>query len=281
MQVVNGQTLEKDDETKRQHFDFEDDFNAGDDESVTFDDFETMSYTSSEKIEEERRKEEEVRRAEEEQRRKEEVRRAEEEQRKYAVGALIAIVIKADGHVANKELKLTRGYLKKYVNDREYKYTWMRLNGCLKSKNDRELFEYSCKAVNDNMGYYEKLALTEMLIDIARLGNIIRPSEWKVLNDVMERFGIEKRDISYFSRKYLAVLDGGTDNGGEIVLSPYSILGIGTDATAEEIQSAHLELMDKYNPDAVSDSSMKQVLIEKSTEIVSAYETLMSDKNQQ
>ncbi|MCR5567674.1 MAG: hypothetical protein K6G31_00190 [Paludibacteraceae bacterium] len=65
LQVVNGQTLEKVDETKRQHFDFEDDFNAGDDELVTFDDFETMSYTSSEKIEEERRKEE-VRRAEEE-----------------------------------------------------------------------------------------------------------------------------------------------------------------------------------------------------------------------
>lgn len=84
LQVVNGQTLEKDDETKRQHFDFEDDFNAGDDESVTFDDFETMSYTSSEKIEEERRKEE-ARRAEEEQRRKEEVRRAEEERRKEEV----------------------------------------------------------------------------------------------------------------------------------------------------------------------------------------------------
>lgn len=325
LQVVNEQDADEDCDTSYNHFGEEEDFSASPDEMVSFDDFETISFTSKEKKEEERRRiaeklrkiadeergiaeeycrkeekrrliaaklrkvaEEECRRTEcERQRKKEaELHRVEEERCRIkeegrrvfipnTIAGLMALLVRADGRVVKKELKHTENYLKGHV--KFWKYTWRKLNHCLKLKDVQMLFEKSCKDADAYMFYYEKLALIEQLVDIARFDNDIRPSEWEVLNVVMEGLGLEKGDISYFSRKYQALRICGAGNGSKTVLSPYNVLGIETDASAEDICSALVELMDKYNPDVAIDCNLIQTLEEKLKEIVSAFEALLQD----
>lgn len=323
LQVVNEQEAVEDSDMVHSHYGAEEEINASQDESVSFDDFETIDYTSSEKKEEARRAEEERRKEEKHQRiaeklrklaeelfrveekrrriKEEELRSAEEERCRIkeeklrrveeercrikeegrrvflpnTIAGLIALLIRADGHVVKKEMSHTENYLKCHTV--LWKYTWRKTKKYLKLKDVQMLLEKSCKDVDAYMFYHEKLALIELLVDIARFDTVIRPSEWEVLNVVMEGLGLEKGDISYFSRKYQALRICGAGNGSKAVLSPYNVLGIETDASAEDICSALVELMDKYNPDVAIDCNLIQTLEEKLKEIVSAFETLMHD----
>ncbi len=55
---------------------------------------------------------------------------------------------------------------------------------------------------------------------------------------------------------------------------PYKVLGISTNATAEEIRAAYLTLVKKYHPDKYTDPDMKELANEKLKEINEAYDKL-------
>lgn len=59
---------------------------------------------------------------------------------------------------------------------------------------------------------------------------------------------------------------------------PYSILGIRTDATDEEVKQAYRELARKYHPDRYRDSDLADLASEKMKEINAAYEQIQKER---
>ncbi|MFO7752485.1 MAG: DnaJ domain-containing protein [Desulfobacteraceae bacterium] len=61
---------------------------------------------------------------------------------------------------------------------------------------------------------------------------------------------------------------------------PYEILGVGRDATREEIQSAYKEKVKQYHPDRVSSlgEELQEMANRKFVEIKDAYDTLMKQR---
>ena len=63
------------------------------------------------------------------------------------------------------------------------------------------------------------------------------------------------------------------------VKDPYSILGVGRDATDEEIKSVYRELARKYHPDNYSeDNPLKDLASEKMQEINAAYDEIQKER---
>ena len=61
---------------------------------------------------------------------------------------------------------------------------------------------------------------------------------------------------------------------------PYEILGIGRDATEDEIKTAYRELAKKYHPDNFSENPLSDLAQEKMQEINTAYDAVMNDRKQ-
>ena len=59
---------------------------------------------------------------------------------------------------------------------------------------------------------------------------------------------------------------------------PYTVLGVGRDATDDEIKAAYRELAKKYHPDNYSDSPLSDLASEKMKEINEAYDQIMNER---
>lgn len=59
---------------------------------------------------------------------------------------------------------------------------------------------------------------------------------------------------------------------------PYAVLGVGKDATDEQIKSAYRELARKYHPDNYADNPLSDLAGEKMKEINDAYDAIMNSR---
>ena len=59
---------------------------------------------------------------------------------------------------------------------------------------------------------------------------------------------------------------------------PYSVLGVGKNASEEEIKDAYRELARKYHPDNYSDNPLSDLAAEKMKEINDAYDEIMNSR---
>jgi len=62
---------------------------------------------------------------------------------------------------------------------------------------------------------------------------------------------------------------------------PYSILGVNTNASDEEIKKAYKEMARKYHPDNYADNPLSDLANDKMKEINEAYDTIMSQRSAQ
>ncbi len=60
---------------------------------------------------------------------------------------------------------------------------------------------------------------------------------------------------------------------------PYEVLGIGRDATDDQIRSAYRELVKKYHPDKYQGNPLADLAEEKLREVNEAYEQIMNERN--
>ncbi len=59
---------------------------------------------------------------------------------------------------------------------------------------------------------------------------------------------------------------------------PYSVLGVGKNATDDEIKAAYRELARKYHPDNYTDNPLSDLASEKMQEINNAYDEIMAER---
>lgn len=222
-------------------------------------------------------------------------RQSQETQRKRrnsGIAGIVSLIMKADGITSRGEMKAAKNYLRSHYSSSDYKEIREALETNMRINNPK-FVKQACTWLTANMSYAERLGFTEFLFDIARLSKGIDVGEWRLLNDIMKRIGLEDEDIEYLSRKYSRNYNKkenkeakdakeesntnelSTEVQSESTSDPYlRILGLEGEATPDEIQSAYYKLAKKYHPDTVQDEEMKQVLTEKFKEINLAYNAL-------
>ena len=65
----------------------------------------------------------------------------------------------------------------------------------------------------------------------------------------------------------------------EIIMNPYEVLGISSNADLEEIKKAYRELSRKYHPDSYAGNPLASLAEEKFKQVQEAYDAIMKEKN--
>lgn len=179
---------------------------------------------------------------------------------------LTAAVMKADGKVMKAELEFVKQYLLRSFGQEAATDAVRMLRDILKQ--DIPVSEVS-KQIGQNLDYSSRLQLLHYLFGISSADGSTQLSEVEVIKDIAFYMGISTSDFNsiksmFYSDTHVA----------------YSILGIGPDATNEEIKKAYRKMAVEYHPDKVSylGEDVQKSAKEKFQKINEAYESLKKER---
>lgn len=179
---------------------------------------------------------------------------------------LIAEVMRADGSILKSELN----YVKKYFNE---KFGEQKTSEALKIlkvllKKDIPLYDVS-RQIQANLDYYSRLQLMHFLFGLANADGFIHPNELSIIEVIYKGMGISDSDYNSIKAMFIQTEE-----------SPYEILQISKNATADDIKNAYRKLAKEYHPDKVSylGEDVQQSAQEKFQKISDAYERLKKIK---
>lgn len=208
-----------------------------------------------------------------------------------ALMVLIAAVMNADGVVRKSELDHVKRFLISNYGEEKSKELLLKLRE-LKGK-DIPLADV-CRQIKRNTDYTTRYHMLDFLFSIAGVDGFLDRSELLKLNTIGNNLGISKSDYlsiktrhsryGYFSGDEY----GSRDNDGSGSSSstgsyntysdegPYSVLGINSSATDEEVKKAYRRLAMKYHPDRVENlgDEVRRNAEEQFKKINEAYETI-------
>lgn len=199
-----------------------------------------------------------------------------------ALMVLIAAVLKADGVVKQSELTYVKHFLAKNYGEDKAKDLLISLRDLLK----REIYvDQVCEQIKVNTNYNTRYHMFDFLYGIASADYQFDPAEERVLRSIATRLGINPRD--YISIHARHVNSSSHSSGGYSYSSsssssysyakdPYSVLGLTSSATDEEVKKAYRRLALKYHPDKMEGMSeeIKRNAEEQFRNINEAYETI-------
>ena len=194
-----------------------------------------------------------------------------EEKRDFNVSLLVlsAAVMKADGQVKKSELDyVKRFFLQKFGQERAENYIKM-LRDVLNQ--DYNLYDV-CRQVGRYMDYSSRLQLLHYLFGIAAADGEVSSEETGVIWSISRWMGVTESD--YNSIKAMFVRETNPSNNA------YTILGVDSDATDEEVKKAYREMAKKNHPDLVGNlgEEVRMAAEKKFQEINQAYETIKKQR---
>lgn len=207
-----------------------------------------------------------------------------------ALLVLIAAMMNADNVVRKSELDLVKRFLVSNYGEVRAKELLLHLRE-LNSK-DFPVADI-CRQIKQNTDYTTRYHMLDFLFSIADADGDISNKELLLLHTISSGLGIATRDyMSIKSRHTASRGTGGNgygganygydDNGSRAYgehyqdESPYSVLGISSSATDDEIKKAYRRLAMKYHPDRVENlgDEVRRNAEEQFKKINDAYETI-------
>jgi len=180
--------------------------------------------------------------------------------------SLSAIVIKADGKVANSELSFVRNYfISNYGKEQADKLFSVFNNEFKKDIDVRKV----CDTFNFATPYSLRLQIIHFLFGIANSDGVISTIELNKLSQISTLLHIKNLDFESIKAMFIRKVG-----------NAYRILEIDRSATESEIKKAYRMMVKKYHPDKLVnvDDTLKKGAQEKFREVQKAYENIRKEK---
>ena len=150
---------------------------------------------------------------------------------------LASIVIKADGHVDERELTFVREHFKKWFGEEKANQSFRAFKEVVKEK---PAITQVCQQVRRHMSIQGRIQLIAFLFGLAHADGAMTGDERQQIARIAGYLGIHPDDF----RRLEAVHRPSAPN-------PYDVLGLSAQATDAEIKKTYRSLVKKYHPDAL------------------------------
>lgn len=211
-----------------------------------------------------------------------------------ALLVLIAAMMNADNVIRKSELDLVKRFL--VSNYGEEKAKELLLN--LRDLNGKDIpVSDVCRQIKQNTDYTTRFHMLDFLFSIADADGDISRQEILLLHNISSNLGIATRDYISIKSRHNSYggnfggnwNDGGYDTNNDNSSSyssntneeyhaegPYSVLGLDSSATDDEVKKAYRRLAMKYHPDRVENlgEEVRRNAEEQFKKINDAYETI-------
>ncbi len=217
-----------------------------------------------------------------------------------ALIVLIASVMKADGAVDRAELNYVKQFLLKNYGEEKGKELLLILRDLVNPETRIDL-EGVCSQIKCNTDYTTRYHMVDFLFGLAAADSSFCKAENNVLRTIAQHLGINANDfISIYARhvgsrwsNYTGYgsgygrrsASGGSAGYGSTsqanLKDPYKVLGLGANATDEEVKKAYRRLAMKYHPDKVANmgEEIKKSAEAQFREINEAYEQIKAARD--
>ena len=179
---------------------------------------------------------------------------------------LSSAVIKADGHVHQRELDVVREFVRRNFGESAVDEAMRILDGL--NRQQVNIYEVGAQ-IATYMNYSQRLQLFHYLTQIAIADDDFAKSEKEVLEAVGAAIRLNASDIS----SVIAMFYKDSE-------SAYAVLGIPPSATDDEVKSAYRRMAMKNHPDKVATlgPDVQKAAEEKFRQIQQAYETIKKQR---
>jgi DnaJ like chaperone protein len=180
---------------------------------------------------------------------------------------LAGAVMKADGKKSKTELDYIKEFFKEiYGVDKTRELMLLMRETIDQPFNMRDV----CQQIKANMIHESRLQLMHFLVGLAFSDGHIGLSELNMLQQIAEHLGIDLHDFQSVTSMFI------NDNS-----SAYKILGVGAEATEDELDKAYRKMATKYHPDKVAHLGQEVAAgaQEKFKQLNAAYETIKKERN--
>lgn len=205
-----------------------------------------------------------------------------------ALIVLIAAVMNADSVVRKSELDHVKRFLVSNYGEEDAKELLLKL----RELNGKDIpLAGVCRQIKQNTDYTTRYHMLDFLFSIADADGLITRSEILTLHTISSNLGIATRDYMSIKGRHSGSGEqrstenessyeerSGSTRGWDSTEAsgPYSVLGLKSDATDEEVKKAYRRLAMKYHPDRVENlgDAVRRNAEEQFKKINEAYETI-------
>lgn len=190
-----------------------------------------------------------------------------------AVGAMLAKLAKADGHVDESEIAAAEQAFVVLGLTPEKRAICVRAFRAAKT-DPHSIFDYAESFASVTRGVYMRELMYDILWDMACADGEVSPDERRILEMIVTQFrirpslfaeqrsrrvGARDRSDHRFDRRS----DRRTDHGGQ---SPYDILGCAPTATDDELRRAYRSQAKKHHPDLLRAQGLPDEMVSRANE---------------
>lgn len=218
----------------------------------------------------------------------------------FALIVLIASVMKVDGNVSRTELEYVKQFLLKNYGEEKGKELLLMLRDLVKPEKYIDI-DAVCAQIKHNTDYTTRYHMVDFLFGLATSDSNFSQTENNLLRNLARNLGINMGDFasiyarhvgnrwgssySYGNRSYSGSSSGYnrygrqgsySSSGSTYKKDPYSVLGLTSNASDEEVKKAYRRLAMKYHPDKVANmgEEIKKNAEAQFREINEAYEQI-------
>ncbi|MBM0651583.1 TerB family tellurite resistance protein [Capnocytophaga genosp. AHN8471] len=196
--------------------------------------------------------------------------------------SLCSLVIKANGRVTQTELDFVRLQFVRLYGKERANEVFRSFNELIKNR----VIDATRVAiyVRVRTTYETRLQILYFLFGIAESDGVISEKEVRQIREIAYHFAIENSDFESIKAMFGSSQN---DNNNPHNTTPnalakaYAILGLQSNATAEEVKQAYRNMAKKYHPDRVitEDAAIKKGAEEKFKQVQEAYELICKYQN--